>query len=64
MNEYFVEKRGNENGEHLVHKDRCPALPEKDTLRWIGVHSNDAAPLKEAGDVFAMVAPCPECMAS
>lgn len=63
MNEFYVEKRSNENDEHLVHKHTCPALPGKDTLRWIGVRSNNAAPLKEAGDVFPQVIACPQCMA-
>ena len=64
MDEFFVEKRANENGEHLVHKVSCPSLPEQDKLRWIGVRNNTSAPLKEAGDVFSPVSACPHCMAA
>jgi len=64
MDEYFAEKRENENGEHIVHKECCPSLPAKDELRWIGVRSTTAVPLKEAADFFSKSAPCPECMAT
>lgn len=62
MDEYYVEKSANVNGEHLVHKECCPSLPSKEDLRWLGVRSNIAAPLKEASDWFSVSAPCPDCM--
>lgn len=64
MDEFFVEKSANENGEHIVHKECCPSLPVKDELRWIGVRSTIAVPLKEAADFFSKSAPCSECMAN
>lgn len=62
MDDFFVEKRANEAGEHVVHKECCPSLPAKDELRWLGVRSNTAAPLKEAADWFAKSSPCPVCI--
>lgn len=62
MYEYFVEKQANKDGAHVVHKDCCPALPAKDDLRWLGVRSTTAVPLKEAANWFAKSAPCPECI--
>lgn len=64
MDEFFVEKTADAAGAHVVHKECCPSLPAKDQLRWIGVRSNIAAPLKEAEDFFSKSAPCPECIPS
>lgn len=63
MDEYFVEKRITERGEHIVHKDSCPSLPEKNELLWIGVRSTTKVPLEEAANFYSSnSAPCPECM--
>ena len=62
MDEFFVEKSANASGEHVVHRDGCPALPAKDEVHLIGVRSNTAAPLKEAANWFSKSAPCPECI--
>lgn len=63
MDEFFVEKRVNENGAHIVHKDCCPSLPAKEELRWIGVRSTTRVPLEEAANFFSSKsAPCPDCM--
>ena len=62
MDEFYVETRVNEAGAHIVHKECCPSLPAKDELRWLGVRSNTAAPLKEAANWFSKSAPCPECI--
>lgn len=64
MDEFFVEKRANDSGEHIVHKECCPTLPARDELRWIGVRSTTAVPLQEAADFFSKSAPCPDCMLS
>ena len=64
MDEFYVEKRANESGEHIVHTECCPSLPAKDELHLIGVRSNTAAPLKEAANWFTKSAPCPKCIAS
>jgi hypothetical protein len=64
MDEFYVEKSANEAGEHIVHKECCPSLPAKDELRWIGVRSNTAAPLKEAANWLSKSAPCPMCIPS
>lgn len=65
MDEYYVERRENENGEHIVHKECCPSLPAKDKMQYIGVRSNAVAPLKEAANFwYSLSAPCPECINS
>ena len=63
MDEYYVEKRENENGAHVVHKEGCPSLPTKDKLHYIGVRSTSTAPLREAANFwYSKSAPCPECL--
>ncbi len=64
MYEYFVEKQANDKGEHIVHKDCCGSLPAQEALRWLGVRSTTAVPVKEANDWFPNSVPCPECMAT
>lgn len=65
MDEFYVEKRENENGAHIVHKDSCASLPAKDKLHFIGVRSNIEAPLQEAAHFwYSKSAPCPECLAN
>lgn len=65
MNDFYVEKRANENDEHIVHKASCPSLPAKDKLHYIGVRNNISAPLREAAHFwYSSSAPCPVCMAS
>lgn len=65
MNEFYVERLANANGDHVVHKDGCPSLPAKDKLHFIGVRSGNAAPLQEAAwSLVYKSAPCPECMAN
>lgn len=65
MNEFYVERLANANGDHVVHKDGCPSLPAKEKLHYIGVRSSATAPLQEAAYYWASKsAPCPDCMAS
>lgn len=65
MNQFYVEKRANEMGEHIVHTDCCPSLPASEKLQYIGVRTNFAAPLREAAHFwYSKSAPCPECMAN
>lgn len=62
MDEFFVEVKADDSGTFIVHKDCCAELPAKDKLRWIGVRSNTAAPLKEAANWFGSSTPCPKCI--
>jgi len=62
MDEFYVEISADETGAHMVHKDCCPNLPGRDMLRWIGVRSNTAAPLREAANWFSKSTPCPKCI--
>lgn len=62
MDEFFVEKKADEEGAHMVHTDCCPSLPSKDELRWLGVRSTKKVPLDEASNFYGKSAPCPVCM--
>ncbi len=62
MEEFYVEKKANESGAHVVHRESCSSLPAKDELRWLGVRSNTTAPLNEAANWFSKSAPCPKCI--
>ncbi|TCJ13032.1 hypothetical protein EZJ19_10725 [Parasulfuritortus cantonensis] len=65
MNEFYVERLPNENGDHVVHKHGCPSLPAKEKLRYIGVRSSMAASLREAAHFwYSSSAACPHCMGS
>ena len=64
MDEFFVENKVDETGAHIVHTAECSASPAKEELRWLGVRSNTAAPLKEAANWFGKSAPCPKCITS
>lgn len=64
MDEFFVEKKADETGAHIVHTGVCSSLPAQDEMHLIGVRSNTAAPLKEAANWFSKSAPCPKCMAT
>lgn len=64
MDEFFVEKKADESGAHMVHTAVCPSLPEKDALHIIGVRSGTEVPLKEAANWFSKSTPCPNCIAS
>jgi len=63
MNEFYVERLGNEKDEHRVHRGSCPSLPPKEKLQFIGVRNNEAAALKEAAwHWYSASNACPECM--
>ena len=62
MDEFFVEKKADETGAHMVHRGDCESLPAKDEVHLIGVRSNPQAPLNEAANWFSKSAPCPKCI--
>ena len=62
MDEFFVEKKADDTGAHMVHREDCASLPGKDEVHLIGVRSNPEAPLKEAANWFSKSVPCPKCI--
>ena len=62
MDEFFVEKKADATGAHMVHRGVCTSLPAKDHVHLIGVRSNTDAPLKEAANWFSKSTPCPKCI--
>ncbi|QDF98482.1 hypothetical protein CJ010_19050 [Azoarcus sp. DD4] len=63
MNEFYVEKSGNDKDEHMVHRANCPSLPAKEKLHFIGVRNNTYAPLQEAAHYwYSASTACPVCM--
>lgn len=63
MAEFYVEKKANETGAHLVHSSTCAALPALDTMHYLGARSNAQSPVNEALDRYTSVATCPNCIA-
>lgn len=63
MAEFYVEKKENEAGAHLVHSKTCSSLPPEKTMHYLGAYSNAQAPIKEAFDRYVKVAVCPKCLA-
>jgi len=53
MNEFYVERLADDNGDHVVHNDGCPSLPAKGKLHYIGMRSSNAAPLREAAHYWS-----------
>jgi hypothetical protein len=62
MAEFYVEKRENEVGEHLVHSSTCASLPAEETMHYLGAYSNAKAPVNEALDRYIKVSTCPKCL--
>lgn len=62
MFEFYVEKATGAEGEHVVHRSSCSALPSTDEMYYLGVRSTTEAPLKEAANLFSKSVPCPACM--
>ena len=62
MDEFYVVKKADETGAHMVHRETCKALPAKDEIRLLGVRSNPQSPLKEASNWFGKSTHCPECI--
>jgi len=63
MAEFYVEKKENESGAHLVHSKTCSSLPAEETMHYLGAYSNALSPLHEANDRYVKVAVCPKCIA-
>jgi len=61
MAEFYIEKKPNETGVHIVHSSVCAALPEKESVQYLGSFSNANAPVKRAVERYSKVATCPSC---
>ena len=62
MAEFYVEKKANESGEHLVHSSICSSLPAKESMHYLGARSNAQSPVNEALDRYTKVSTCPKCL--
>lgn len=60
MAEFYVEKKANEAGEHLVHSKTCSSLPAEKDMHYMGSYAQ--APVKEAMDRYVKVSTCPNCL--
>ena len=62
MAEFYVEKKANESGAHLVHSKICACLPAEEAMHYLGAYSNPQAPVNEASDRYRLVTMCPDCL--
>jgi len=64
MAEFYVEKKANETGEHIVHSATCSSLPAIETMRYLGAYGNAKAPVNQAMDRYVKVSTCSKCLAA
>ena len=62
MAEFYIEKKRNETGEHIVHSSTCSSLPATDSMEYLGAFSNAKAPVNKAVDRFSKVSTCSTCL--
>ena len=60
MAQFYVEKKENESGEHLVHASTCECLPAEETMHYMGAYAQP--PVWEAFLRYRKVAKCPNCL--
>jgi len=59
---FYVERKENEAGEHVVHSSTCTCLPAEESMRYLGAYSNPQAPVHKALDRYLKVSTCPTCL--
>ena len=64
MAEFYVEKKANDTGAHLVHSSRCASLPAQEHMHYLGAYSNASSPVNQALDRYVSVSTCPKCLPS
>jgi hypothetical protein len=62
MAEFYIEKKTNGVGEHIVHSSICSSLPPGDDMRYLGAFSNAKAPVSKALNRYLKVSTCPSCL--
>lgn len=64
LNNYYVNKEDQNNGDHEVHKDYCVRLPSTENRLFLGIFSTDQEALKEAKKYYKNADGCAYCCPS
>ncbi len=56
---YYVRRNPELNGQHYLHREDCPNLP--DGLEWLGNHNSCPFPLQLAKRRYITATGCPDC---
>lgn len=59
---FYVDVKSRTNNFHLVHKEGCPFLPEKENRIYLGVNTSAHSALGEARSYFAKSECCRFCL--
>jgi hypothetical protein len=62
MAQFYVEKKANVSGEHIVHSSTCSSLPATENMHYLGAFSNANAPVNKASNRYVKVSTCPKCL--
>ena len=61
MAEFYIETIAQPNGDHIVHNANCTALPDKQTIRYLGSIASCGGAVKKASEFFKQVKACQQC---
>lgn len=61
MENYYVNKNAQANGDHEVHKGSCIYLPHASNLTYLGSFSNCADAVRKAKEYYSNVDGCYYC---
>ncbi len=64
LENYYVDKKKKENGQHEVHKDWCIDIPSPDQQLFLGSFRTDKLAVEEATFFFGKVCACTKCCES
>jgi hypothetical protein len=59
---FYVDVKSRTNNYHLVHKEGCPFLPEKEKRIYLGVNTSAHNALGEARNIFSSSECCRFCL--
>lgn len=61
MNNYYVNKRAQDNGDHEVHHENCRYLPNEENRIYLGFYANCRDAVIKARDFYIQVNGCYHC---
>ena len=61
MNNYYVSKKMNTYGYHVVHNQNCPNIPERRESLYVGYFTHSAPAVQKAKDYFDLTEACEVC---
>lgn len=61
MSRYYVNKNGQSNGDHEVHRESCSWLPETENRIYLGYYDNCKDAVKKAREYYSKVNGCYYC---